>query len=630
MRRPFGPPGRGGGARPRGGMAKARILAVDDQRYFRVYLEDLLEQQGYEVRTAGAGEEALHLLEREAFDVLVTDLVMPGLSGAELVERVKARWPEQDVVVVTSVGDVRTAVDAMRAGASDYLLKPLDATLLNRSLELILQRRRLRQEHAALMAENLEYLGVLSLYERTLALFSTLALEPLADRIVEGLCLEAKAEGGVVWIARADDPGRLRLASHRGLVQLEGEPEELVLDALPAGLEPLHAPDGMPFELPTAGDASPALVVPFRHEGRLLGFARLTDKLAAAPFEERDHLVAERFATSAAIAIANALRFRALERRSFRDPLTKAYTRAFFDDVVRNEIRKASRFGRAFSLLQVELAGLAEFRREMVDADFSAWLERFAFQVGRVLRTTDLLAAEGESRFSILLPETDALGAAVLKRRIGEVLERGELLARDAGPRPRLHLAAASHPVDGTQMDELERTLAARLAEDRESLVHALGLEHKPFPILLDALAGCGEPLPADAFEQVVRFVIGEVDRRASERGILCISPGPSLLHVVREGLARLDPAQTRTELVVVTEGRAEALAGVPVTCAAPQQIGSRRPFLLYYAEGPAYALVGEPGAAGDAATLFQTADRVLVEHLAFQLQRALGVPIAR
>ena len=154
-------------------MAKARILAVDDQRYFRVFLEDLLVQQGFEVRTAGSGEEALHLLEREAFDVVVTDLVMPGLSGAELVERVKARAPDQDVIVVTSVGDVRTAVDAMRLGASDYLLKPLDPTLLERSLEGILQRKRLRQEHASLMAENLEYLGHLSLYERTLALFST-------------------------------------------------------------------------------------------------------------------------------------------------------------------------------------------------------------------------------------------------------------------------------------------------------------------------------------------------------------------------------------------------------------------------------------------------------------------------
>lgn len=611
-------------------MAKARILAVDDQRYFRVYLEDLLEQQGYEVRTAGAGEEALHILEREAFDILVTDLVMPGLSGGDLVERVKARWPEQDVVVVTSVGDVRTAVDAMRAGASDYLLKPLDATLLNRSLETILQRRRLRREHASLMAENLEYLGVLSLYERTLALFSTLSLEPLADRIVEGLCLEVRAEGGVVWLARSDDPGRLRLAATRGLVQVDREPEELSLDALPAELDPLHTPDGLPFEVAGAGGNVPALIVPFRHEGRLLGFAQLTDKLAAAAFADRDHMVAERFAASAAIAIANALRFRSLEHRSFRDPLTKAYTYAFFEDVVRSEIRKASRFGRAFSLLEVELSGLAEFRREMVDADFTAWLERFAFQVGRVLRTTDLLAARSENRFAILLPETDALGAAVLKRRIGEVLERGELLARDAGPRPRLNLAAVSYPVDGTQLEELGRTLSARLLGDRDSLVRALGLEHKPFPILLDALAGRGEPLPAEAFEQVLRFVIAELERRAGERGILCLSPGPSLVHVARDGLARLDPTQTRTELVIVTDGRPDALAGVPVTCVAPQQIGSRRPFLLYYAEGPAYALVGEPGAAGDAATLFQTADRVLVEHLAFQLQRALGVPISR
>src|SRR5262249_22478279 len=142
---------RGGRSRAGGGMAKARILAVDDQRYFRVYLEDLLVQQGFEVHTASSGEEALHLMERQLHAVVVTDLVRPGLAGVELVERVKGRFPELDVVVVTSVGDVRTAVEAMRSGASDYLLKPLDATLLARSLEAILQRKRLRHEHASLM-----------------------------------------------------------------------------------------------------------------------------------------------------------------------------------------------------------------------------------------------------------------------------------------------------------------------------------------------------------------------------------------------------------------------------------------------------------------------------------------------
>jgi diguanylate cyclase (GGDEF)-like protein len=607
-------------------MAKARILAVDDQRYFRVFLEDLLVQQGFEVRTAGSGEEALHLLEREAFDVVVTDLVMPGVSGADLVERVKARWPDQDVVVVTSVGDVRTAVDAMRTGASDYLLKPLDPTLLERSLEGILQRRRLRHEHASLMAENLEYLGVMSLYERTLALFSTLAIEPLADRIVEGLCLEMRAQGGVAWIARPDDAARLRLVAARGLVRVEREPEEIALDRLPPELAPLLRPEAAPFGAESGG--APALVVPLRHEGRVLGFVRLSDKLSGGVFEARDRAVAERFAAPAAVAVANALRFRALEHRSFRDPVTRAYTYAFFEDVVRNEIRKAGRFGRAFSLLEVEISGFGQFRRERSDADVSAWLERFAFQIGRVLRTTDLLATANEDRFAVLLPETDALGAAVLKRRMREVLMRSDLRTNPGEGGPRVHLSAASFPMDGTQIEELHRVLSTRLAEDRASIVHEL--EGKPFPLVLDALAAKGQPLRSDALEQVLRFVLGEVERRSQERGLLCVAPGPGLASLVRDELTRFEASHTRTELVLVTDDRADTPAGAPITCVTPAQIGTRRPFLVYYAEGPGYALVGETEATTSATLLFQTADRVTVEHLAFQLQRALGVPITR
>ena len=606
-------------------MAKARILAVDDQRYFRVFLEDLLVQQGFEVRTAGSGDEALHLLERESFDVVVTDLVMPGLSGAELVERVKARAPEQDVIVVTSVGDVRTAVDAMRTGASDYLLKPLDPTLLERSLDGILQRKRLRQEHASLMAENLEYLGHLSLYERTLALFSTLAIEPLADRIVEGLCLEARAQGGVAWIARSDDPGRLRLAAARGLVRVEREVEEIALDALPPELEALQGSQATPFALEVGG--APALAIPLRHEGRVVGFVRLTDKLAGSSFEDRDRVVAERFAAPAAVAVSNALRFRALEHRSFRDPVTRAYTYAFFEDVVRNEIRKAGRFGRSFSLIELELADFARWRRELTDAELSAWLERFAFQIGRVLRTTDLLATASEDRFAVLLPETDALGAAVLKRRMRELLMRTDVRGSTTGP-PRLHLAAVSYPVDGTQIEELRRMLAARLVEDRESIVHEL--EGKPFPLVLDSLAARGQALGAEALPQVLRFVLGEVERRSQERGLLCVAPGSGLVNLVREELSRFDPSQTRTEVVLVADDRADSLGGAAITHVTPAQIGTRRPFLVYYAEGPGYALVGEPDAAAAAPVLFQTADRVTVEHLAFQLQRALGVPITR
>ncbi|HXV36870.1 MAG TPA: response regulator, partial [Myxococcota bacterium] len=72
-------------------MPKGRILAVDDQRYFRELLEGMLGEAGFEVQTASGAEEALRILERASFDILLTDLVMPQMDGNELVHRVKQR-----------------------------------------------------------------------------------------------------------------------------------------------------------------------------------------------------------------------------------------------------------------------------------------------------------------------------------------------------------------------------------------------------------------------------------------------------------------------------------------------------------------------------------------------------------
>ena len=131
-------------------MPKGRILAVDDQRYFRELLEGLLSEEGYDVVTASSGEEALRILDQSRFDVVMTDLVMPGMDGNDLVHRVKERDSEQEVVVVTGVVDVKTAVDAMKLGAAEYLIKPFDAKeLLTRIRNLIELRQKLREKFSS-------------------------------------------------------------------------------------------------------------------------------------------------------------------------------------------------------------------------------------------------------------------------------------------------------------------------------------------------------------------------------------------------------------------------------------------------------------------------------------------------
>jgi len=609
-------------------VSQGKILAVDDQLYFRVYIEDLLREAGYDVVTQPSGADALTALEAGAFDVVITDLVMPQMDGSELVQRVKERWPEEEIVVVTSVGDVKTAVDAMELGASDYLLKPLDRAALLRSLSVIGERRRMREENRRLTAESLDHLGALAQYERILALFGTQAVEPLADRIVEMLCLETNAHGGVAWIARVDAPERLRISGVSGLVRVEGDHSELHVERLPPELEGLNAPNARPLGAEAApGSGRRCLYVPFARGGRLLGIVRLTDKLDGGDFQEADLAVAERLGAFAAQALANAFAFRTLEGRSFREPVSQAYTKAYLDDVVEHEIQKSRRFDRCFSVLKLEVDQLGAATAGLPHGQVESVLAEVAASLARSLRASDLFAIEGEGLYYALLPETDALGAAVSKRRLRGALERSPALRGLPGT-PAVLAACVTFPGDGERGDALWSSLNARIVDDRASFVRARAPEQAPFRGLADALLAEAPTISGALTEQAAIFQLDEISRRPHERGLLFVGAGGALSAPVRGALEQLRGLANKTDVVLVAERAADEPPGLPVTWVSPLRAGTDTPFVVYFGERPAYALVREPWRDDSDVSLYHTADRVLVEHLTFQLGRDLGIPI--
>jgi len=453
-------------------MPKGRILAVDDQRYFRELLEGMLTDAGFEVQTASGADEALLVLEHSNFDILVTDLVMPQMDGNELVHRVKQRNPDQDVVVVTGVVDVKAAVDAMKLGAAEYLLKPFDRETLTSTLEGVLQRRRLRNEHAKLLNENIEYMDERSLFERAAALFSFLTIEPLAERIIDGLCVETGAQGGVIWVATNPESDSLELVSARGLVRVEGEQELVAFADLPIELTDSNAKSAVLHWGGREGSEQEAVYLALRNESRMVGLIRLTDKLGGDDFDPVDRSCAEKFTEFAQTALCNALRYRTLERKSVEDETTGATDFEFFYNAVRNEIEKANRHGRCFSILEVEIGPLDGLRARFGDEAYRQWIAKAVAQLMRLQRSSDVLSADGLGKFLVLLPETDALGAAMFKQRAFDELQAGEVLAL-LGPRSRakIHVVAASYPSDGTQLESLLRLLDERIESDRSSLV---------------------------------------------------------------------------------------------------------------------------------------------------------------
>jgi two-component system, NtrC family, response regulator AtoC len=130
-----------------------RVLVVDDEENLRLVVRTFLKREGYEVEVAGSGVEALALVETFGPDVILTDVRMPGMGGLELLSTLKAKGIESTVIVMSAYGNVDLALEAMKAGAYDYIQKPFKAEEVVLTLRKAEERESLRRENRALRQE---------------------------------------------------------------------------------------------------------------------------------------------------------------------------------------------------------------------------------------------------------------------------------------------------------------------------------------------------------------------------------------------------------------------------------------------------------------------------------------------
>ncbi|MCW8799684.1 MAG: response regulator [Desulfobacter sp.] len=138
-------------------MEKMKLLLVDDETRYLETTQKLIERKGYEVWTAPSGEKALQTMAAHNIHVVILDVKMPGMDGNETLKQIKELYPLTEVIMLTGHATVDSAIDGLKSGAWDYLMKPADIEDIIEKAELAFQKR-MNQEEKIRSAQAKQYL----------------------------------------------------------------------------------------------------------------------------------------------------------------------------------------------------------------------------------------------------------------------------------------------------------------------------------------------------------------------------------------------------------------------------------------------------------------------------------------
>lgn len=411
-------------------MTKPTILVVDDELFFRRLYAELLSEDGYQVETFASGNDALGRLRRGGVDVVLTDLVMPGVDGLEFLRQARTLDAPPDVIVATGHATVKTAIQALKNGARDYLIKPFNPDELRHLVRTCLEQRRVLDENALLKSQ-------ISLFRKGQDLASSLEIERLLPQAVKTLLREVKEGRGFAFLLEKNAVSRLMGAENI---------EEDQARALAESLLP-HLNDLSGIRLMRGNELAPhsrwpeevqtLCLFPLHCQKTLKGAIVVVN----APGSDFPHPIPHEsllfLSEQATLGFENAFRYQGARELIYTDDLTGLYNYRYLQIALEQEVRRSERYGLEFSLAFIDLDNFKNLNDTHGHLAGSNALKEVAGLLRKSVREVDLLFRYGGDEFTALLVETDSRGAAVVAERIRRAIEEHVFLA-EAGVSSRL------------------------------------------------------------------------------------------------------------------------------------------------------------------------------------------------
>jgi diguanylate cyclase (GGDEF)-like protein len=420
------------------------ILIADDDVFFRKLYGEVLSSAGYRIATCADGCEAIALMQQQQFDLILTDMVMPGADGLQVLKASRLLENPADVILVTSHASLESAIDALKNGARDYLVKPFNPDELQHVVKACLEQRRLLVENDHLHQQiQLFQLGQNLSTQIDLELLIPLALDALL-KTVRGFCgcaYNLRDDSRLESLGRkniSEDRAKDLLAliamqgyQSRGLIEVEGVLLEQLADKLQ---RPLHAW----LLLLGSGDSCRGGILICCEQGSA------QKRFAGADLRYLWEQIS--------IGYNNSSRYQEAQELMYTDDLTGLYNHRYLLLALDREIKRSHRYRLKFSLLFLDLDHFKDINDRHGHLAGSQALKEVGRLLQRCVRDVDTLFRFGGDEFAAVLVETDDVTARVVAERIRKMIE-GHAFLEEQGMSSYVTVTAgyATFPNDATE-----------------------------------------------------------------------------------------------------------------------------------------------------------------------------------
>jgi len=438
-----------------------KVLVADDEESLRGIVKEILTDNGYDVDAASNGKEAMDLVRKNNYEVLISDIRMPEMNGIELLEEVKKFNPKIEVIMMTSHASVETAIKAIRLGAYDYLTKPFEdldiiTTVINRTVEKLKLEIKIKELLEQLSTKNEE---IQSLYKYTTELSTTLKLEEILKLAINSIGKLSKSSKVIFWGYNPEDNCIIgKYSTHMEADKLTEMKHELKgSKSITNYYQFIDSDVELKKRMGLSESMSQVILVSLLVGGRFSGVFSVYNDEPDTPFGKGEKELIKQFIGNVAVQAENAYLHQMIKSMAIRDGLTNLYNHRHFQNALTQELERSSRYSKELSVVLFDLDHFKNYNDLHGHPEGDYLLKEVAMIINRNKRGVDLAARYGGEEFVLILVETGRKGAQMLAERLRKSIEEYPFKNRDKQPLGKISVSVgySCYPEDGYTREDL-------------------------------------------------------------------------------------------------------------------------------------------------------------------------------